>query len=976
VARPLPVALFLAASLLCGTACAGNGKINGSVRAADSGRPIQASVEILGTGIGATTDSAGIFVMLNVIPGSHNVRAAAVGWTPVTIEGVTLYENQILNLEFALTPQEIVLSETVIESTRPSIDPSKTSAWTRFDSEDFAQLPVMSAAQVVALSASSFGESVRGGRAHQTTTIIDGIDVTDRYAARYGELTIGEGSLPVTTSSPRFSGSALFEPSLNAIDQGALYTGAWGAAYGGVSGAVSYTLREGGARWSGSVHGRISQLGGLQHLGPDIYNDQRTYQTEKAKRAASSQSNLQWESTLFNWTPGKYSYGSDPEIEGGLGIGGPLWTNAGIYVTGQFYDTHGRLPAYRFRQFNGSLKFHASPWTATRLTVTGLLEDRGRLLGWKNRAYIDLYRYYLEAVPSTDGMTGIAGLKFTQFLGPRSFYEIQINANYRSSRTGYCDDNGDGRISLGEHGDFLTWEDTAQVNRYQATSSLASQRDKFFAVQGVMAYLGNVPSFLVAGPQIRYKEISTMSYSAQVLFSTSLGSHHLLTAGARATLFDISDLYRQGGSLFPTVRNFIEERWTRRPREFNVFIEDQIEYAGMIVNAALRSDIFDVRAGDYLNLYDPFELRASPWGISLLRQVRGPDVPPMVFLSPHIGISHPVSENLAAHYSMSIAHDHPPYSVLFADYKKDGNWLLRLVRLGQDPQSSTSYDFGLQWAPLECMALDVNAFLKDYQNYFSYDWGSVPSVFADYNGLGAHQWLPVLTSHGSVLTRGVEVTLHVRRIEPFPSLHFSGLASYTYSFTKAGIECGQNQTQFSPQTGDSALYSGSIPFDRLEQWNKTFVNVPGGTSTSLRGYDRRHRFTLSGVFNFPEDLSLSLTGQFASGFYYTVPGVDAYIPAWDEGPWNKQIDVRLEKGFSLGGHARISLYADVINAFNWVNIVALVENPNILGTATQAFIKYQDPTGGPMWNRPVTSSEGNFVYGLPREVYFGMRIDF
>ncbi len=41
---------------------------------------------------------------------------------------------------------------------------------------------------------------------------------------------------------------------------------------------------------------------------------------------------------------------------------------------------------------------------------------------------------------------------------------------------------------------------------------------------------------------------------------------------------------------------------------------------------------------------------------------------------------------------------------------------------------------------------------------------------------------------------------------------------------------------------------------------------------------------------------------------------------YGEGPWNKQIDFRLEKGFEFAG-LRLALFLDVINAFNFVNIV-------------------------------------------------------
>ena len=131
-----------------------------------------------------------------------------------------------------------------------------------------------------------------------------------------------------------------------------------------------------------------------------------------------------------------------------------------------------------------------------------------------------------------------------------------------------------------------------------------------------------------------------------------------------------------------------------------------------------------------------------------------------------------------------------------------------------------------------------------------------------------------------------------------------------------------------------------------------------------------------GCFHFPADLSLSFTGRFASGFYYPLPGPEPYVTEWGEGPWNKQIDIRLEKGFPLGGNLRFSLYVDLINAFNWSNIVAFSGDRDVLATGTIAWIKNGDPTGGPLYNRPVTSREGTLLYGVPREVYFGAQLDF
>lgn len=129
-------------------------------------------------------------------------------------------------------------------------------------------------------------------------------------------------------------------------------------------------------------------------------------------------------------------------------------------------------------------------------------------------------------------------------------------------------------------------------------------------------------------------------------------------------------------------------------------------------------------------------------GTPVFTQVRGPELPPRAYVSPRLAVSHPVSQNTAIHFSTSVAHDHLPYSLLFNEYRKEGG-LARLVRISQEPQRSISYDFGLQWSPIDAMTIDVNAYQKDYENYFSLDWGLLPSVEVDVGG--GRTTLPVIT---------------------------------------------------------------------------------------------------------------------------------------------------------------------------------------------------------------------------------------
>jgi hypothetical protein len=235
-------------------------------------------------------------------------------------------------------------------------------------------------------------------------------------------------------------------------------------------------------------------------------------------------------------------------------------------------------------------------------------------------------------------------------------------------------------------------------------------------------------------------------------------------------------------------------------------------------------------------------------------------------------------------------------------------------------------------------------------------------------------------SAGYADSRGVEITLDAQRQSFLDGLlNVSGKATYTYSYIKAAAFAGLDskmQTSFSTANGDSARLQGGLPIDDINFYNKIQVDVAGGASTFLSGYDRAHRISYQLMFQFPEDILLSSIGTFQSGFYYPLTiTADARTIGreYAEGPWNKQIDFRLEKGFEFEG-LRLALFVDVINAFNWTNIVGY-DNSQTGAILWENSMKTDspDPTGS--LRRPV-GSDGSLFYGIPREFYFGARLNF
>lgn len=86
---------------------------------------------------------------------------------------------------------------------------------------------------------------------------------------------------------------------------------------------------------------------------------------------------------------------------------------------------------------------------------------------------------------------------------------------------------------------------------------------------------------------------------------------------------------------------------------------------------------------------------------------------------------------------------------------------------------------------------------------------------------------------------------------------------------------------------------------------------------------------------------------------------------------------------------RLALFADVKNAFNWTNIIAydntttgaeVWERSNAgesrlisQGASSTTITGTPDPTGT---QRRALSTDGSLFYDIPREYYFGLKIDF
>ena len=176
--------LFLVISeiLLSGT----TGKLSGRVTDKTTGDPlIGVNVMVEGTVLGAATDSEGSFFILQLPPGSYNVRFSMIGYQTLVMNNVRIRVDLTTTLDGQLQESSVDMEEIVVQAERPMIQTDVTYSQANISSDEVEMLPVEEFEDVIALQAgvvTTGGEiHVRGGRGGEISYMVDGITVTDPY---------------------------------------------------------------------------------------------------------------------------------------------------------------------------------------------------------------------------------------------------------------------------------------------------------------------------------------------------------------------------------------------------------------------------------------------------------------------------------------------------------------------------------------------------------------------------------------------------------------------------------------------------------------------------------------------------------------------------------------------------------------------------------------------------------------------------
>jgi outer membrane receptor protein involved in Fe transport len=236
--------LTVAVVLFCATLVGGTtGKIAGTVSEQGRGEPlVGANVTVVGTRLGASTGPDGSYFILNIPPGTYDLRVTLIGYAPTTITSVRVEVDRTARTDVQCAPSAVGMDEVVVRAVAPPFQRDATASVSVVSSEQIAELPAKDFSEILALQAGVAGSGntlyIRGGRSNEVAYLIDGMYVKD----------------PVLGSR----GTTIHN---DAISELQLMSGTFNAEYGGaMSGVVNIVTKEAGKDFSGFLEGSTSEF--------------------------------------------------------------------------------------------------------------------------------------------------------------------------------------------------------------------------------------------------------------------------------------------------------------------------------------------------------------------------------------------------------------------------------------------------------------------------------------------------------------------------------------------------------------------------------------------------------------------------------------------------------------------------------------------------------------------------------------------
>ena len=766
----IPRALFFVV-LLLGTQQTGvwaqtTGKIAGKITDATGESLPGVNIMVNETLQGNATNIEGEYFILNIKPGSYTVTVSYIGFKTIRVTDVQVSVDRTTRLDFTMEEELLEGEEIVVIAQQSLVVKDQTSASAKVSGEELLSLPVQSFVETVSVQAGvnegqSGGLHIRGGRSSEIKYYVDGIAVSNPYS------------------------NALAVPVENtAVQEVEVISGTYNAEYGQAnSGIINIVTRDGSNEFEGTF---IASVGTYRTGDSEVFFglDESSWLGEQSYEASLS-GPIKKEKLFFfsslkatsseGWLKGQRIFLPSDSSD----FSSNNFTNWVIEASGD----SAIVPMNQRKGFTfmNKLSWKASQNIKVNYSITQSLSE--------SNYYQHLYRYNPNYLPTQYSNSTNHLLAVNHVLSPRSFYNLRLSAYSTRFQQYAYEDPYDERYAIieGRSGQPSNVFNTGGVNNYQLDRASTTYALRF----DITRQFGTT-HMVKGGVEYRYNDMDFEEFFIQA---------------RRVEGFQRS---------IPPITSRLHNAYVRNPIEIAAFLQDKIEIDDLIVNVGLRFDYFDAQSVVPIDLRDPYNTAALPFAQAYK------DADSKWQLSPRIGFAFPISENGVIHASYGQFFQIPEYSRLYENPEfevQSSNFTQYLGNPNLNPQSSTTYEIGLQQQLGEFIGVDVMAYYRDLRALIGttlYEARTGGDTWGRYEN----------TDFGRV--RGISLATEIRT-----NIGLLGSFSYTYQLARGNASDPKQAFYDAQQNNESSRNLVALDWDQTHNFSTTLSYVRNKLSMGL-----------------------------------------------------------------------------------------------------------------------------------------------
>ena len=495
------------ASMLFGSAGTLDGKVTDKV----TGDPlVSATVQIMGTTVGAVTDLDGSFQILNVFHGTYDLRFSIIGYKSIILKEVEVSADRRTRVDVQLEPSTVELEAVEIVSKRSMIQADVPLTVYSMSDVKLQQLPVTSFQEMLALQPGVTMEgNIRGGRTTEVVYLIDGLPVQDVISGGLG------------TELPKSS-----------ISDMTVYTGGFDVEYGNaLSGVVNVVTKSGG--------------------------DEHKFSARVEKD---------------NWLPTTWDNQVDRRSEIELSARGPIIAKSLYYYSAnvvrmsdtRWWQDMGREFASPIsKEFSGTSKIEYVTSSNERITLQGIYATSR----WRD--YEFSWRYNVAGLPPRKKDSYRVALTVAGTVGASSAYTVSLSRFYQLNHIG-VDSKSDIVINPYQYDIYLRYIITGTRNWWADNRQIVNTFKGNYAYQFTKLHVLKIGAefnqFDVASDLVKYEPQTT--YFGKPIETAPLlnysNSYSYFPRSGNAFIQDKIEFKRDGATLNAGLRwDFLDPRATR-----------------------------------------------------------------------------------------------------------------------------------------------------------------------------------------------------------------------------------------------------------------------------------------------------------------------------------------------------------------------------------------------------------------------------